>query len=76
MGRTAYQVDRTQTKRELARRAAAAKARGDWRAAELYTAAWHRLNAQGDQDHEVSGLAKRLAAARAKFPLSERMSMG
>lgn len=74
--RTHRKATRREVMRHHARTAAAATARGDWRAAELHAAAWHGLNTQTDAEHAVSGLTKRIAARAARVPLDERMSMG
>lgn len=74
-------TDRVSTLRELAERIDLAKRRADWRAVELHTAAWHRLNGQTASAAAVAGLARRqareaardYAAAVAPLPLTERV---
>lgn len=68
--------------RRAAMNAAAARAQGNYRAAELHAATWHRLNRQSDAEHAVAGMAHRVRrAARdragelARLPLCERISV-
>lgn len=70
------QSTRRDAMRRAAMNAAAARARGDYRAAELHAAAWHRLNTQTDAEHAVAGMAHRIAARAARVPLDERISVG
>lgn len=56
--------------RELDRRIKAARERGDFRSAELYTCTALRIHET--RDLAVSGLTRRIAAVDAGIPLTER----
>jgi hypothetical protein len=65
-------MERIELLKELAFRAERCRARNDWQGVETYTATWLRVNAESDEQHAISGLARRMAANVAPLPLDER----
>lgn len=66
-------VSKQRLKSELWQRICRCEARGDWRGVEIYTATWHRVNNEPEQNYSVSGLARRMAADVAPIALDERI---
>lgn len=64
-------MNREQVQRELKRRIDTAREKGNWRMAEIHTAAL--VTVTTSRDLSVSGLSRRLAAAQAPLPVDQRV---